>query len=353
MSQLPELHLRHARDIRMFWALNRTGAVAATLVGQVIRRNSRGGVIFFSVRDPSGVIQCKADRSRFVPEKWESTIKAIRKGDRISIEGTVETYTYRGSSQPIIEILSAERNLPADGPNFDSPSGDFSTVASGFFLARLKRALADALGARGFEELEPRYISNSLPPTKLEPLQVVFPGYGSPAYLLVSPIPGLRAARLLTGAQKLFAVGRSFSQTVRDGYTSAESIVIGLIVIDDGADHLVDLCIELVSGCFSDYGTMATNWGEYALIDSWAREALPASFGTMPVVTTPTILEHDHPAFALAWPRPPAPAQGPQDPLLVVEGSTRKNEFGNTEGVATIHVERMARAIRDDITFRA
>ena len=352
MAQQTPFELQYSRDIRMFWSHNQASLLEASLIGRVIRRNSKGGIIFFSLYDPSGVIECKADKSNFSVEIWDTEIRAIRRGDRISVRGPVETQIFRGHAQPILDIYQAQRILAGDTQQIDDIVGSLSVITSGFFMARLKRRVAGDLIDRKFEEFEPRYIRNSKPQGPLEPLQVIYPGYGSPAYLLVSPVRDLRSVSLITGVPKVFSVVRVFSQTIRDGYTSAESLVIGLVIMGDEAEQLVDLCVELVYGCFGDYTTMANNWGVFSTISSWAHDTLPA-FGTaLPSLSVPTILQLDHLAFALAWPGPSSADAEPQEPLLVAEGNVRSNELGIKEGTAIIHIERMARAIRDDLTLR-
>jgi hypothetical protein len=234
----------------------------------------------------------------------------------------------------------------------DELNGVFATAASGFFVARLKNTVVQGLVAKGFDELEPRYIHNLRPVGSLEPLQVVFPGYGSPAYLLVSPIPELRAASLVIGITSAFSVARSFSQTVRDGYTSAESLVIGLIMTGSESRKLIDLCIELVYASFGNYSTMAANWADYAFVGSWRDESMLGASSAVPLISQPTILRNNNGAFALAWPRPRVRAGNLPQPLLVVEGANRENELDGGEGTAIIHIERMAKAISDDLTLR-
>jgi hypothetical protein len=336
----------------MYWALDRGTALEATLTGQITRRNPHRDGLFLTLHDPSGEIECFIRKVHFSADEWESRVRPLRKGDRITASGPVESRTSGGRSQPIVDIRSLTRTLSADLPHLDEVTGTFDSVASGFFLARLKRTVADALLAKGFEELEPRYIHHLRPDGPLEPLEVLFPGYGSPAYLLVSPIPDLRAAAVITGITRAFSVARSYSQTVRDGYTSAESLVIGILMTGTDSKRLVDECIDLVYRSFGSHQTMAANWAEYALVDAWDHQDIPHPSGVLPEISRPTILKHDETACALAWPRPRTKHNLAPQPLLVVESSLCTNPLGIAEGTAIVHIERMAQAISDDITFR-
>lgn len=138
-------------------------------------------------------------------------------------------------------------------------------------LARVKRIVERLLSDADFIEFEPRLISTSWGDRGLEPLRVVYPGFGSETTLATSPAPQILDFIMATGTPRAYATSRCFATTFRFDHAGTESVVTCARAIDLSAE------------------------GEKALIWRVAREVLTRLRGDQALPDAPRDLECEWP----------------------------------------------------------
>lgn len=250
-EEKPREVLFHCRDIWKFHKLLPSVLVFADIRGLIADLIDRGGIIIMRLIDATGQIRVEFHRSESNEESWR-IIKKIRKMDRICITGLV-----REKEEKLFIIPEGfQIFLPKTISNLSLQELDENIVSSQFFLARIRSRAASFLINNGFEEFEPNMISVTRGETKIDPLRVIFNGYGSPLYLIPSPAAQLREAIITAPAEKVFCVSRCFSATIRDGYTSAESMILCLRQLNISIEEICTLGESIIKNILGHFTTM-------------------------------------------------------------------------------------------------
>lgn len=197
-----------------------------TVRGRVERAHKQSKKAFVQITDLSGTIQALYVGTETAPlsklylpnvgERWEMTGKL-----------NLDDYKERGGARPIPTIIverSAKMGVGAPAGSSEVIGNAERTLIRGIALARLRRAASDAFDEMGYVEIEPKLITLTAPISGLEPLQVVYVGFGQPAQLFPSPASQLRQVLTTTDMTNVFAISRIFTTTYRDDQVSNEAL---------------------------------------------------------------------------------------------------------------------------------
>jgi len=224
---------------------------AAIIIFTSIR--DHGKIIFVMLRDITGVIQIILRKDALPEQEWKRA-KEIRNLDRIRIKG-VSGFSKTGALSVFAEKVEIIMKKETAATIFTIDEQDSRTLTGQFLLARLQEKACEWMRENGYVEFVPYYITSSRISSHLEPLEVVFPGWGSNAYLIVSPSGQLLKA-LTVADTKVFCVSRVFSQMVRDGYTSAESMILCAQCFEPNENEMERLGELLIKSIFVNLYTM-------------------------------------------------------------------------------------------------
>ena len=214
-----------------------------------------------------------------------------------------------------------------------------------FFMARLRKRASDFFVQRKYEEFESRYISPNLGQQfpGIDPLLVEYTGFGLYEILSTSPIPQLLEACLVAGRERVFGISRCFSAANRDGYTSAETLVLCAVALNMDFDSLLSEAESAVRSILDDPTTLPNSSKEYLQPARWKKtefllEGPPQRYAdpTIEVCDVSTPENNESKLFRILY--PPG--------VSLAEGHVEQNE-GLTISRLTIHLERMVRLIRD------
>lgn len=314
--------LRYARDVVMGVAIEPTLSRRAELHLLVTKLRSMKAIMFVDVLDASGRMQLFAERSSIHPDLWNQ-MASLRPFDRVRVSGcTLRTRSGQAAVEPhAIQVLIKA----GSAPNPPEPMSGLP-LAKPFFLARLRERATTFLRERGVQEYEPDCLCMSHH-TTMTSLQVVFPGWGSPVSLSVSPFRQLMDAVLLTAVPNVFSVGRCFSHAVRDGFTSAEELVICVVCIESTFQQLLTLAQECVTHVFSDLLTApslrhmitSSSWKEVLSgVDQEVVVVAPTVHLIPHSVSGPACPDADNDCFRLLWPPGISVAEGHAERKSVV-----------------------------------
>jgi aspartyl/asparaginyl-tRNA synthetase len=339
---------RHARDVVVHCRSNADSACAAEIRGLVIKKTLIGKIVFLTVVDATGSIQVVCNKGSLDETTW-TVVQNMKTRCRILAAGKVAK-TRAGELSVFAESLSVVIS-PDRGLTHLADSFQHFGLTGRFFLARLRRRATDFFVKEGYEEYEPNFLTPVPDDSHIKPLSVVFQGWGNPAYLNTAPISQLLESVLVTGSPKVFSVGRCFSDAVRDGFTSAESMIACAVELDASSDLLLSLSIRAVQYVFNDITTMPQ---EVNLnLEEWAREEI-ALENVDHSVTQPTIQIVRVPSDE-TLPRGPLSAVFrlvlPPD-IAVAEGHCQELEGDTSVGGVTLHLERMLKLIKEVVLSR-
>ena len=219
----------------------------AELLGLIGKPTVLKSVVYARLHDHTGPdIQIAAGETRLSASEWKLA-RALKTGSRVRVKGRLG-YTQRDSvdGEP---SLFADRIELLQPVNFKDPPELIPTISTQVLLAMLRRRAVLYFEGQQFDELEPIFIASARR-SDVEPLQVLYPGYGGTAVLLPSPLPQLRAAIVQTGHTSFFCIGRCFSGMLRDGYTSAESLIVCVAELDASLTKMARVAEEAVKWIF-------------------------------------------------------------------------------------------------------
>jgi hypothetical protein len=171
-----------------------------------------------TVRDITGTTY-----ARLSVEQMRS-LTGLEKYSRLRILGLVGK-SKRGTDNVIPQVDFIE-NLGSLKAPYQDLNAEMKDYASRMFVSRISHATASLLREQGFDEFESKVISSEWVDGGLEPLQVAYPGFGSPAMLATSPNAQVMEFLNATGVNKAFTVALSFTSTYRHPNNSAETKVI-------------------------------------------------------------------------------------------------------------------------------
>lgn len=188
----------------------------AVLSGTAIAVRDHGGVVFFDLHDGTALIQVVLSAE---------TVTDVHVGDRLAVSGRIDK-----TSKGVLSVFPSERPRTLLAPRIakrNHLARTFEQIGETIVLARIQGVVRDSLSSEGFVELVPRMISSTpWDPGAMTPLKVIYPGFGSPAFLAISPLPQLLRTVLQTGRPKVFAASRCFTLSHRGERAGNESAIV-------------------------------------------------------------------------------------------------------------------------------
>jgi hypothetical protein len=237
--------LRSAQAIQYFVSLAPEQTARADLRGVIVARRKTRSALFFDLSDTSQTIQLIVSLEPGDSHLAE-VASNIQVADRVRAVGQV-TISQRGTLSVEVghlDVLISRRALSDSDLIADLTKGDISPR---FLLARLGRIALDFFEAKDFVPFSSHYISTSITRSVLEPLDIMFPGWGATTSLVPSPLPQLLEAAVISGSPRVSALCRIFSRAIRDGFTSAEALTLCAVTLEHGEVSLVQLAGDAVS----------------------------------------------------------------------------------------------------------
>ena len=236
----------------------------AILHGLITRVTKRGRIVFFVLTDGSGSIQLVAKKDIFTTDHWNQ-IKSVKEQSPVQVAGRVgESENRRLSvflSEPPCEIRALRDK------RLSLAWSSVKVVSNQVLLARIRKCCSEFLERQDFMEIEPFYISRSWQGSDLAALEVKYPGFGLPVFLVPSPAAQILKAIVTTGKPKVFCVSRCFTGEFRDIMDRAETVIISAKVHHTSWDHLKELALNGVKSIFSTVSRSPQN--EAALSSVW------------------------------------------------------------------------------------
>ena len=339
--------LFYCRDVESHLKFLGEAEVNAELRGLITKVRDMGKIIFFDLRDATGLVQLLGNRRNIPEEEWES-VQKIKPGMRVWVAGSIGR-TKAGQATVFLNRAPQLKDLTFES-SVGSATPEYAQVGNQMFVARLRNRAAEFWREQGYLEIEPKYISTRWSSQGVEPLQIVYPGFGASAYLAPTPATQLLEALVVTGADAVFATGRLFSTTFRDEKSSAESLIVSARTI--GPSHpqhlqLAKQCVEFTFGnleTFPEAGLAGLNeWREVQLTGERDNSrSQTVIVPTLEIYEMPTFVRAESQGkiltlFRLVWP----PSR------TIAEGATEQIGDDLILASTTVHIERMASLLRD------
>jgi hypothetical protein len=343
--------LKQCRDVQSYLALEGTTAAEAELTGLITAVRPIGRICFFTLRDVTGVVQLSASRDQLSDDAWNA-VTGLRTGNLVTAVGTVGR-SKRGEPSILLEDAPIVRETVLDSP-ISGAQVDYPHVGTQIFVARLRNRASEFLRDAGYLEIEPKLISADWRTEGVEPLELVYPGFGASAYLAPTPATQLIDALIATGSAAVFAQSRCFSTTYRDEKSSHESVIVAARAVGIGPDEHYRRIQECVAFTFGELQTLPQA-GLFPT-DQWRQRMVdaPLSGDRSEHVKEPTLVVYRSPNIGpsaggitvlelcrLVWP----PRR------TIAEGSRELLDNGLAFASMVIHIERMASLLRD-VPFR-
>lgn len=219
---------------------------------------------YLRAEDVTGILHVRVDNSDD-KEALGERLRALKTGVQVRIRGTL---TFNSDSQPVVVTTEAPDPYGRPEASIDALTPDLREHASRVLMASIRAACVRVLEESGFSEFEARVISTDWPNEGLEPLDVVYPGFGSSATLATSPAPQVLDFILTTGTARAFAVSRGFATTYRAEGASTEFVVICARALDLDADFCIELATRLSVGVVADLNDSANQVSVPKIVDA-------------------------------------------------------------------------------------
>jgi hypothetical protein len=330
--------IRKAETLR---AQNPQRRLNATITGVITKVNDRGGIVLMDIADSSGLIIAKLEKGPLA-DSWDK-IERAEVGNHVRVSGEVGDDP-KHFDNLILSVRKIDiRAIPKSGP----AKVDWSDVPERYFLACTRQSAAKFFADKGFLEYETNYIFMKQPSPDMQPLQVVYQGLGAAAWLSVSPMTQVKEILLRGGQRRVFSVARCFSAAPRDGFTTAESLVLCAAQIGVSFRDVLKLAQEAVRTILTApilNPPTGSAWLEKNAV--WPEKIV--SEGVLSsAVKQPTIAIIDRGAdkpstrsFHVMWPGTSCIAEGHVESL-----SEEDQPQSICIGLLTIHIERILRII--------
>ena len=206
-----------------YWKLFPGTVAKSELYGVITRVTDIGHFVFVVLNDGTGSIQLIAKREDFSEDDWKQ-IKSQKEKARVRIVGLVGESERKRISILLSEVPSQLEELRSKGRSFSWP--DIRIVSRQVLLSNIRRHCVSFLAENKFLEIEPFFISRSWQGDGLHPLEVQYPGFGMPVFLVPSPAPQILKAIITTGNPRIFSVSRCFTGEFRDTMDRTEAVLI-------------------------------------------------------------------------------------------------------------------------------
>jgi len=286
--------------------------------------------VAFAELDTTEDLQLVFDRDRFNETTFQQ-VKALKLDARIQANVSTE---YDDKRQPPIRlIVHGFDPIPANPIAARRSQISHEQAQSKIDLASVTRSVATRLLETGWTEVAPLTISTNLSQT-VAPLQVLFPGLGAETALVVNPVAQLVEVAQLTGTPSVFSISRIYSRSIRDGFTSPESIAIVTISLRKAEEREISLALaeELVRYGFQPVRSRLSSRERDWLTEQWERQKSNV-VGALREVSSPVhqlAKEDKCIVFRSVWPHP----------IALVEGHVQELTDG-TLHCMTLHCERI------------
>lgn len=212
------------------------------------------GHVATKVKDFSGEIFVK------IPCKTFESLN-LRKGVHLKISGKI------GSSKKGDVIIDQVDDIVPFGlvssPLEQLPES-MRESASQLLLSRICSIICDLLKKEGFFEFETKVVSSNWYNQGLEPLRVIFPGFGMPANLITSPSAQLLGFLKNSLLLRVFTKSLSFTTTYRYPNGASESRIIMAKATDISEARLVEL-LTLITDSVINSDEIGLNKNEFNL----------------------------------------------------------------------------------------
>lgn len=219
------------------------------ITGYVLHKLSRQGYVELLIRDITGVTRAHVDKDP-VTGAASYDPKAFWKNTRIRVYGrTGQT----DGGTPVIRDVQQVDIISPQKPQISEFDNELREQASRMLLSRIIRDATEFFLREQFIQFESKFISTTWVDEGLEPLKVIYPGFGSPATLATSPSAQVLDFLTTTLAERAFTVSTSFSSTYRFPRAGAELEVIVAKALDLTTDMLINLIQSLAESIASHF----------------------------------------------------------------------------------------------------
>ncbi|MGA8146585.1 MAG: hypothetical protein WB870_03295 [Gallionellaceae bacterium] len=331
----------YIRDALVLRESGSRSIIRCHLRGLVLKVWGREEYRFASIRDVTATVQLFF-RKQNLPSVWQ-VVEKLRALTPVMIIGDLAETSEKKTAVFVKSVVILGNPITENRENVEWLSENLLTAQ--FFMARLRRRATDFFYKNNYEEFEPRYISPDLGQQfpGIDPLRVEYTGFGLFEILSTSPIPQLLEACLVAGREKVFGISRCFSSANRDGYTSAETLVLCAVALNTDFDLLLHEAEAAVRFILDDPSTLPDSSREHLQKAGWLRVNLsllgPPQTYQQPAIeicNVPTSGGTTSKLFRILY--PPG--------VSLAEGHAEEAET-LTISRLTIHLERMVRLIRD------
>lgn len=196
--------------------LHVTSGCEVDVVGFVVKKYKDKFFLHIKVSDITGSISAVLNKNSSFPVQ-------IRQGDRVKIKGClVKNDNAIFQINPVINITV----LGSSSANLLDLNDELHEQSSRMLLGRICRRASCYLSNRGFNEISSRIISRHWTDGGLEPLRVLYPGFGAAVTLATSPASQVLDFLIVTMLPRAFTSSYSFSTTYRFPNGSADMPII-------------------------------------------------------------------------------------------------------------------------------
>jgi hypothetical protein len=204
------------------------------ITGQLLftRDYTKRQIIAMGVRDITGTVKAILALDK------KDLIVNVKTHSRVRIVGMLAR---NSRDELIIDQVEDVKNLGSLNAPYSQLDVELREHASRMFLSRIVNDCASTLRANGFEEFDSKVISTEWIDGGLEPLQVLYPGFGNPATLATSPSAQVMDFLNATGVAKAFTSSISFTTTFRHPNNAAETRIIVAKAVDLTLENLQSL----------------------------------------------------------------------------------------------------------------
>lgn len=222
--------------------------VEVTVVGWVTEKKKRRDHVAMELKDITGSVWMRLEHEAVAALEQRAPIS---KGVRLRVTGAIGA-NKRG--QPILQSVRAVENLGRISSHLAELDVELREQASRMLLSRACSSAARAFKNKGFIEFDSRVISRRWDVDGLEPVHVIYPGFGGPAVLATSPASQVTDFLISTGVMRAFTASASFSTTYRWAHAPTELRVLVAKSLDMDDAGQEELLLETSNGVLRDLG---------------------------------------------------------------------------------------------------
>ncbi len=223
----------------------------------------RNKIVGIVVRDITGKVWCILDLEKINND----LLQCLHINVRIKISGTVELNS-KGN-----RVLTNIKNIDILGAvdsEFSELDSEMRDQAARMLMSRICKKVSSFLQNNQFIEFESRLISNRWYEDSLEFLQVIYPGFGSPAYLVTSPAAQIIDFMTKTIIPKAYTITTSFTYSFRFTNGSAETKVIVAKAMNLSSEEHEQLMLELSLKILGEFNRTQISSKKY--LGEWSKK---------------------------------------------------------------------------------